>query len=80
MSVISAGLAAYTELYASDLSNVYPASFAVAGYNGTRSYMPVLQAPVRLGNRGGEERNIQMHLCVLDSNDYKLIIGVDLLH
>ena len=80
VSVISAGLAAYTDLYAPDGSNVFPASFAVSGYNGTKSYMPVLQAPVRLGARGGAERELEMHLCILDTNTYKFIVGVDLLH
>ena len=42
VSVISAGLAAYTDLYSPDGSNHFPASFFVSGYNGTKSYMPVL--------------------------------------
>ena len=62
------------------MQNVHPASFSVTGYNGTSSYMPVLQTEVRLGARGGEERQISMHFCVLDTNNYKLIIGVDVMN
>ena len=62
------------------MSNVMPASFGVSGYNSTASYMPVLQTTVRLGARGGQERYMQMQFCVLDSNAYKLIVGVDLLN
>ena len=68
VSVLSAGLASYADLYSPDMSNVFPASFAVAGYNGSRSYMPVLQTSIRLGARGGEERYVEMHFCILDSN------------
>ena len=80
VSVISAGLAAYLDLFKPDLSNVKETTFTVAGYNGARSYMPVLETMLRLGNRGGEERVIPVNLCVLDSNAYKLLIGVDLLN
>ena len=80
VSVISAGLAAYLNLYREDMSNVHPATFSVTGYNGTSSYMPVLETTVRLGARGGSERYISMHFCILDTNAYKLIVGVDLLN
>ena len=62
------------------MQNVHPASFNVTGYNGTSSYMPVLQTEVRLGARGGDERRLSMHFCVLDTNNYKLIIGVDVMN
>ena len=42
VSVISAGLAHYLDLYHADMGNVKPASFSVTGYNGSGSYMPVL--------------------------------------
>lgn len=42
VSVITAGLAHYLDLYSPDMSNVTPASFAVSGYNGTASYMPII--------------------------------------
>ena len=80
MSVISAGLANYLELYEEDMSNVRPASFAVKGYNGAKSYMPILYTKIRLGARGGEERHMPLKLCILDTNAYKLLIGVDLLN
>jgi hypothetical protein len=79
VSVISAGLASYLNLYADDMRNVYTPSFAVKGYNESSSYMPILETPIRLGARGGEERSMMAHMCILDSNGYKLIIGVDIL-
>ena len=79
VSVISAGLASYLELYPPDMGNVHPVGFTVSGYNGTSSYMPVLETRLRLGARGGEERWIAVHLCILDTNAYKLIVGIDLL-
>ena len=42
VSVITAGLAHYLDLHLPDMSNVTPASFAVSGYNGTASYMPII--------------------------------------
>ena len=80
VSVISAGLAAYLNLYNDDMSNVHPATFSVTGYNGTASYMPVLETTVRMGARGGDERLLQMHFCILDTNSYKLIVGVDVMN
>ena len=80
VSVISAGLASYLDLYKPDLSNIRETSFTVAGYNGARSYMPVLETSFRLGNRGGDERVMPVNLCILDSNAYKLLIGVDILN
>ena len=80
VSVISAGLAAYLNLYNDDMSNVHPATFSVTGYNGTASYMPVLETTVRMGARGGDERMLQMHFCILDTNSYKLIVGVDVMN
>jgi Aspartyl protease len=80
VSVISAGLASYLDLYCQDMSNVFPASFAVKGYNEASTYMPVLETRLRVGAHGNEERWMPVHLCVLDTNMYKLIIGVDILH
>ena len=80
VSVISAGLAAYLNLYNEDMSNVHPATFSVTGYNGTASYMPVLETTARMGARGGDERLLQMHFCILDTNSYKLIVGVDVMN
>ena len=51
----------------------------MSGYNGTKSYMPTITTTLRLGTQGGEERNVAVHLCILDSNEYKLILGVDIL-
>ena len=62
------------------MQNLHPATFSVTGYNGTASYMPVLETTVRLAARGGEERCMSMHFCVLDTNSYKLIVGVDLMN
>ena len=42
--------------------------------------MPVLETRMCLGARGGEERWMTVHLCILDTNRYKLIVGVDLLN
>ena len=56
VSVISAGLAAYTNLYSTDGSNLPPASFSVSGYNGAKSYMLVFQAPVQIGTKDGPKR------------------------
>ena len=80
VTVISAGLASYLGLYERDMRNVHPAGFSVAGYNDTSSYMPVLETRMRLGARGGDERWLTVHFCILDTNRYKLIVGVDLLN
>lgn len=80
VSVISAGLASYLGLYQADMSNVLPSPFEVSGFNGKSSYMPILELQLRLGARGYEDdRWVTAHMCILDTNAYKLILGVDLL-
>jgi hypothetical protein len=77
--VVSAGLANYLGLIQEDYGNVTRAPFTVKGYNGASSYMPALTTNFRLGAHGGPERCIAAQLCVYDSNEYKLLIGVDIL-
>lgn len=79
VSVISAGLANFLNLITEDLSNVSATPFQVSGYNGTKSYMPTITTTLRLGRYGGAEREATVQLCVLDSNEYKIILGVDIL-
>lgn len=79
VSVISAGLANYLNLIQEDFSNVSATPFQVSGYNGTKSYMPTITTTLRLGRFGGDERAVTVQLCVLDSNEYKIILGVDIL-
>ena len=79
VSVISAGLANYLDLIQEDYGNVTSAPFTVKGYNDARSYMPALTTSFRLGAHGGPERYVAVQLCVYDSNEYKLLIGVDIL-
>ena len=79
VSVISAGLANFLGLVKEDLSNVHPSPFTVQAYNGSRSYMPLITTILHLGARGGDERIVSVQLCVLDTNRYKLLLGVDVL-
>lgn len=79
VSVISSGLAHFLGLFEEGFTNVSPSPFTVSGYNDAKSYMPILTVNLHLGAKGGEEREISVQFCVLDSNKYKLLIGVDLL-
>ena len=58
VSVISAGLASFLGLLSPDMSNLAPSPFSVTGYNGTRSYMPLIEVTVRFGVFGGPEREV----------------------
>ena len=77
--VVSAGLANYLGLLAPDLSNVTATPFTVKGYNDVTTYMPALTTTMRLGSHGGPERLINVQMCVFSSNEYKILIGSDLL-
>ena len=42
--------------------------------------MPILQTTMRLGAKGRNERHLTVQFCVLDTNAYKLLVGMDLLN
>ena len=61
-------------------ASAYNSAFQVTGFDGkTKHSLPILQAWMRMGTRGDQLRWELMHLTVLNSPTYKLILGIDYL-
>ncbi len=57
-----------------------PSRFTVSGYDGgARAQLPVLEVWMRFGARGDNIRWERVQFAVLSSEQYKLLIGMDML-
>lgn len=80
VSIISTGLLDHLSLLDTKGFRVFPSAFTVSGFTGgDRLNMPIVEVEMRLGVRGGEERWQKVQLAVLETMQYKFILGMDML-
>lgn len=80
VSIISSGLLEHLRLMETRDFKAYPSAFTVSGFTGGEKLnMPIVELWMRLGVRGEDERWQMVHLAVLNTAQYKFIIGMDIL-
>ena len=68
------------ELLDAEGADVQASTFSVVGFDGSKcTGMPILAAWMRMGTKGDDLRWERVHFAVLDSPQYKLILGLDIL-
>ena len=75
---MSTALAAHLQLLEPELENVSQSPFQIKGINDRKGvYCPLLRTALQLGEKG--DRFINVYVSLIPSDEYKLLIGHDVL-
>ena len=71
--------AAFSGAVASDLKNVHDGAFQIVGVGGHKNPVQVLELDIMFGRKNDPTRAQKIHACIIESDLYKFVLGMDVL-